>query len=627
MSNKREMLQTRAIEDISKRYYSDNTLFFGEYPTGAGKSKILLESAANIVKDNGVSVIIATSNNALVLSMVQEAIDHNIGKNNVEVVIGRSNYIDKAKVLDHVFLESANLTADAVAAYLDGKEEVLTYDFISDFDIDDAFEVEICQDEESDFRVLGERRQNIMAHRKIYITNHYYLIALYRSIKHDDAFTRIPILVDEAHELRNAAQVIFSVSFSPYRLNAQLSAILDDDAIGKGNEKQLRQYTWLLDQMVKFFTKDGGESPNHGKFYELAVAYRNKEETKAIIETLNKVQKKKNISSKTKVHTQKALQELGELKQVCAKPFDGVSVSVTPIRRMGSIQAITDDPSSTLRNFVWSKNNSFVAMLSGTFCVSDSILYEDNRWSFLRLGFYPYASTESSEHKAKWNRRISVNVIFKAEQSIFSKEQARYHILTDKRFLPPKHDDEGKVSKLYNAWIKALAEEMNESLIYKNTVILMSSFENCHALADALLKHERIKENYEVFYSNPSLSIKALQEKYKTAIALGRQCILIGNLSFYVGIDLPNDYLNTLLIGKLPYEPHKLFSKYRIANSVSGIADNKNKAILTFRQGLGRGLRGEDDRVFIGICDPRILLPRNKQFLYFLDRFSKKIQQ
>ena len=36
----------------------------------------------------------------------------------------------------------------------------------------------------------------------------------------------------------------------------------------------------------------------------------------------------------------------------------------------------------------------------------------------------------------------------------------------------------------------------------------------------------------------------------------------------------------------------------------------------TFRQGIGRGLRNNHDKVFIAVCDPRIYDKKNSSFLY-----------
>ncbi len=92
--SKRNQLQKKAIEDITNTYYSENGLFFGEYPTGSGKTKILLESAIKILNDRDTSVIIATANNALVFDMLSKAKEYDIPSEHFEVLIGKKNYVD-----------------------------------------------------------------------------------------------------------------------------------------------------------------------------------------------------------------------------------------------------------------------------------------------------------------------------------------------------------------------------------------------------------------------------------------------------------------------------------------------------------------------------------------------------
>jgi ATP-dependent DNA helicase DinG len=117
--------------------------------------------------------------------------------------------------------------------------------------------------------------------------------------------------------------------------------------------------------------------------------------------------------------------------------------------------------------------------------------------------------------------------------------------------------------------------------------------------------------------------MRFLQEEYKKSARDGVPTILIGNISFFTGIDLPNELLNTLIIGKLPFEPNEILKKKIINHSAfSSVINNRNKAIVTFRQGLGRGIRNKDDRVFIAICDPRLYDKKNKNFLYFLQEMS-----
>ena len=80
---------------------------------------------------------------------------------------------------------------------------------------------------------------------------------------------------------------------------------------------------------------------------------------------------------------------------------------------------------------------------------------------------------------------------------------------------------------------------------------------------------------------------------------------------------------NTLIIGKLPFEPnHFLKKRTDTDNNYGSVINNRNKAIITVRQGIGRGLRNNHDKVFIAVCDPRIYDKKNSSFLYFIESMS-----
>lgn len=51
----REYIQLQAINDISKVYFSDNNIYMAELGTGSGKTKILLDSAFEILKKTQIS--------------------------------------------------------------------------------------------------------------------------------------------------------------------------------------------------------------------------------------------------------------------------------------------------------------------------------------------------------------------------------------------------------------------------------------------------------------------------------------------------------------------------------------------------------------------------------------------
>ena len=114
----REYIQLQAINDISKVYFSDNNIYMAELGTGSGKTKILLDSAFEILKKTNKSVIISTYSNQLVSQMKAEAEKYNslnisnYSLDDIAILIGKSNYINPLVVLSDDFLEEKQLNKD-----------------------------------------------------------------------------------------------------------------------------------------------------------------------------------------------------------------------------------------------------------------------------------------------------------------------------------------------------------------------------------------------------------------------------------------------------------------------------------------------------------------------------------
>jgi len=172
----------------------------------------------------------------------------------------------------------------------------------------------------------------------------------------------------------------------------------------------------------------------------------------------------------------------------------------------------------------------------------------------------------------------------------------------------------------YRAWVSRLAR-LVEKTFWQNGVVLMSSFENVEMMEEELKKTE-IGEEYKIFSHTQGKTMKSVIDDYKKSIDAGHPSLLIGGLNFYTGLDFHGKYLSTLFIGKLPIEPKASLMERRLYRPYTALLDSKNKALITFRQGLGRAKRKEGDRTYIVVADPRINKTRYSIFLYFLDMFG-----
>jgi len=91
-----------------------------------------------------------------------------------------------------------------------------------------------------------------------------------------------------------------------------------------------------------------------------------------------------------------------------------------------------------------------------------------------------------------------------------------------------------------------------------------------------------------------------------------RRGILLGTMTFWQGVDVPGDALRLVIITRLPFDVpgHPVAEARAEAIRARGgdpfLEDALPEAILTFRQGFGRLIRGHDDRGLVAVLDPRV---------------------
>lgn len=105
---------------------------------------------------------------------------------------------------------------------------------------------------------------------------------------------------------------------------------------------------------------------------------------------------------------------------------------------------------------------------------------------------------------------------------------------------------------------------------------------------------------------NHLLTSFVMQHKYK------RQAVLIATMSFWEGVDIVGAALSCVIIDKIPFavpdpilEGKKLLLEANNKNSFTEI--QIPQAIITLKQGVGRLIRGENDKGVLIIADPRLL--------------------
>jgi ATP-dependent DNA helicase DinG len=130
------------------------------------------------------------------------------------------------------------------------------------------------------------------------------------------------------------------------------------------------------------------------------------------------------------------------------------------------------------------------------------------------------------------------------------------------------------------------------------------------------------------------LSRQQLIEKHKKNCDNNKKSIIFGTQSFSEGLDLPGDYLNNLIITKLPFSVPTSPVEQAQAEYIStkggnpfmslSVPDASKKLI----QACGRLLRNEADTGIITLLDKRVITKRyGKQLLDSLPPFKKVIEK
>jgi ATP-dependent DNA helicase DinG len=136
--------------------------------------------------------------------------------------------------------------------------------------------------------------------------------------------------------------------------------------------------------------------------------------------------------------------------------------------------------------------------------------------------------------------------------------------------------------------------------------ILFTSYALLGRVHDALAADPTLS-GLHLFRHEPGMASPIL-EKFR----MTRKGVLLGTMTFWQGVDVPGDALRLLVITRLPFEvPGHPQSEARAEAIRSRGGDPFNEdvlpeAILTFRQGFGRLIRGHADRGVVAVLDPRL---------------------
>ena len=161
------------------------------------------------------------------------------------------------------------------------------------------------------------------------------------------------------------------------------------------------------------------------------------------------------------------------------------------------------------------------------------------------------------------------------------------------------------------------------------SLVLFSSYWQMNKIAEALRDEKKID-----IMVQGELSRQQIIEKHKKNCDNDKKSIIFGTQSFSEGLDLPGDYLNNLIITKLPFSVptspvEQAQAEYVTARGGNpfmtlSVPDTSKKLV----QACGRLLRNEMDKGIITLLDKRVVTKRyGKQLLDSLPPFSRVFEK
>ncbi|MGO3575060.1 MAG: helicase C-terminal domain-containing protein [Lactobacillus helveticus] len=195
-----------------------------------------------------------------------------------------------------------------------------------------------------------------------------------------------------------------------------------------------------------------------------------------------------------------------------------------------------------------------------------------------------------------------------------------------------KHLQVIAVNNMPNPDSKAYEEDIEQILINdltnKNHVlVLMTNLEKIRTVFMAIMNSPELKD-FEILAQGISGSNNRIAKRF----VIAKKAIIIGADSFWEGIDFHDCGIDTVFAARLPFEspdqPEVRLRQKKLEDQGINVfeKDSLPRAIIRFRQGMGRLIRGEKDHGQYIILDPRLWSKEyGKAFLQVIPVKVKKV--
>ncbi|MER2063853.1 MAG: helicase C-terminal domain-containing protein, partial [Alkalibacterium sp.] len=469
------------------------------------------------------------------------------------------------------------------------------------------------------------RREKRLEQASILVTNHAYLFSEWQ--RQPDRFDQMKLLLDEAHHVPDVLDQNATVKLSTKSITNELKrlgskdkedTLLNDCQLLLPSDHIKAYQLDTLHSTVQLFTEEWEDWSK--KWIDWLIhdeAYEDR-----VVEWKEKTIYYAQLPMDIKRDTKFLCGNLEDLVYVGRQLTDALDMAQTPLtqkekRVLSKIKLILDHFETVAVRFNY-------LFLSGTNPNQTSVrFYSKNPLSTLSFFRFDQAVKEQllnqfnmQKHVILTSSTLSVNgsVSYLQKQlGIENKELAvydsPYQYAKQAKLYVTTDVDTYKQEKM-SVSVNFITNQIEQILSQtdENCLVLFRSHDMIQRVYQALNRRSHLKDK-TILAQNISGSATKITKQFKKA----KQSVLLGSDSFWEGVDFPLDELKIVIITKLPFDSpdmpmvKKRHQELRERGDNPFVHDVLPRAVIKFKQGLGRLIRSQNDKGVWIVLDRRIV--------------------